>query len=263
VIFPPLPVHGLVEELGDMEPVHHRLRIRQQLPAGGVERRAHIGPVRLHLPPLPLRKLFQAFPGRGLIAALGHGQHLRAVRVRQVGQDGDVQPVPLLQAQLVDPDVRNDPFGGDLLVLGVRQLVADDQGDGLRRDAEPARHVCLGAADQRPQDVLLEPVGVADVPPLERRDEVLPVVAERAAVEGRLVDPEAGLAPHVQIPDDLHRAFVFHPGRLVPAAAGTPVAGGERPGDLEGVAVAVAVIAGDRHPVREIDVDGDLSHGRP
>jgi hypothetical protein len=52
VIFPPLPVHGLVELLGDVEPVHHRLGVRQQIPAGGVERRGHVRPVRPHLPSL-------------------------------------------------------------------------------------------------------------------------------------------------------------------------------------------------------------------
>jgi hypothetical protein len=119
VIFPPLPVDRLVEQLGDMEPIYHRLRIRQQLPAGGVERRAHVGPVRLYLPPLLGREVFQAFPGRRLAPPLGHGQHFRPVRVRQVGQDRDVQLVSFLQAQLVDPDVRHDPPGIDLLGLGV------------------------------------------------------------------------------------------------------------------------------------------------
>jgi hypothetical protein len=263
VIFPPLPVDPLVEELGDMEPVHHRPGVGQQVPAGVVKGLPHVGPVRLHLLPLLRREVFQAFPGRRLIPALRHGQHRRPVGVRQVGQDRDVQPVPLLQAQLVDPDVRHDPFGGDLLSLGVRQLVTNDQGDGFGRDAEPAGDVRLGAADQRPQDVLLEPVGVAHVPPLERRDQVLAVVAERAPVEGGRVDPEAGLAPDVQVSDDLHRPLVLDPGRLVPAAAGTPVVGGERPGDLEAMAFPIPVIARDRHTVREIDVDGDLSHGRP
>jgi hypothetical protein len=142
-------------------------------------------------------------------------------------------------------------------------LVADDQGDRLGRGPEPSGDLRLGAADQQPQHVLLEPEGVARVPPLERRDQVLPVAAERTPVEGHLVDPEARLAPEVQVPDDPDSPLVLDPGRLVPAAAGTPVAGREGPGDLEGVAVAVAVIGGDRHAVGQIDVDGDLSHGRP
>src|SRR3954449_1464008 len=51
VIFPPLPVHGLVELPGHVEAVHHRTGVGQQAPAGGVERRGHVGPVRPHLPP--------------------------------------------------------------------------------------------------------------------------------------------------------------------------------------------------------------------
>src|SRR6516164_6086787 len=54
VIFFPLPVHGLVELLGDVEAVHHAAGVRQLVPAGVVERLAHVGPVGLHLPPLRL-----------------------------------------------------------------------------------------------------------------------------------------------------------------------------------------------------------------
>src|SRR5690348_15370461 len=84
VIFPPLPVHGLVELLGDVEAVHHRLGVGQQPPAGGVERRGHVGPVRLHLLPLGLGQLLQAPPARRLVPPLGHGQDLRPLGVRQV-----------------------------------------------------------------------------------------------------------------------------------------------------------------------------------
>src|SRR3954470_16031689 len=59
VIFPPLPVHGLVEQLGDMEAVHDRSGIREEAPAGGMERRPHVGPVGLHLLPLLVRQLLQ------------------------------------------------------------------------------------------------------------------------------------------------------------------------------------------------------------
>ena len=76
MIFFPLAVDGLVELLGDVEAVHHRLGVREQLAAGGVERRAHVGPVRLHPLPLLLRQLPQALLGRRLVAAVGHGQHL-------------------------------------------------------------------------------------------------------------------------------------------------------------------------------------------
>jgi hypothetical protein len=59
VIFPPLAVHGLVEPLGDMEPVHDGSSIGQQTATSLVERLAHIRPVGLHLPPLLFRQLLQ------------------------------------------------------------------------------------------------------------------------------------------------------------------------------------------------------------
>ena len=43
MIFFPLAVDGLVELLGDVEAVHYRLGVGEQLAAGGVERRAHVG----------------------------------------------------------------------------------------------------------------------------------------------------------------------------------------------------------------------------
>src|ERR1700758_1332304 len=46
VIFFPLAVDGLVELLGHVEAVHHRLGMGQQLQAGVVERHRHVGPVR-------------------------------------------------------------------------------------------------------------------------------------------------------------------------------------------------------------------------
>jgi hypothetical protein len=132
VIFFPLAVDGLVELLGHVEPVHHRLGVLEQIPAGGVERLAHVGPVRLHPLLLLLRQLLQALPGRRLVPPVGDGQDLGPVGVGQVGQDGDVELVPLLQAQLVDADVGDDALGIDLLGLGVGQLVLDDQPDRLR-----------------------------------------------------------------------------------------------------------------------------------
>src|SRR5262249_3915255 len=118
VIFFPLAVDRLVELLGHMEAVHYWLGQRQQVSAGGVERLRHIGPVSPHLPPLRFGQLFQAFPGGGLVPPVRHGQHLGTFRVGQVGQEGGVQLVPLLQAQLVDAHVRDHPLRIDLLGLG-------------------------------------------------------------------------------------------------------------------------------------------------
>ena len=248
MIFFPLPVHGLVELLGDVEAVHDRLGVGQQPPAGVVERLGHVRPVRLHLPPLSLGQLLQALPARRLVPPLGHGQHLRPLRVRQVGQDGDEEFVPLLQAQLVDAHVGDDPPGIDLLGLGVGQLVADDQPDRLGGEAQPAGHLLLGAADEQSQHLLLEAVGVARVPAFEGRQQVLAVVAVRAAVEGRRVDPEAGLAPDVQVPDDLGGVLDLDAGVFLPTAVVTAAAVRPGPGDLEAVAVAVAFVGGDGQP---------------
>src|SRR5262249_46450118 len=131
VIFPPLPVHGLVELLGDVETIDDCPGVGQQSPAGVVERLAHVSPVRLYLPPLLLRHLPQAVPARRLVPPLGHGEHLGPVGVGQIRQERDIEFVPLLQAQLVDPHVTDQPLGIDLFGLGVGQLVADDQADGL------------------------------------------------------------------------------------------------------------------------------------
>src|SRR5262245_2423897 len=60
VIFFPLPVDGLVEQLGDVEAIDHRLGLRQQGPAGVVECLRHVRSVRLHLLPLLQGQLFQA-----------------------------------------------------------------------------------------------------------------------------------------------------------------------------------------------------------
>jgi len=109
VIFFPLPVDDFVELLGDVKAVHHRLRRRQQRPTGIVVRLRHVRPV--HLDPAPLRfaQLFQAFPGRTLIASFGDRQHFGLGRVTQVGQDRAEELVPLLEAQLVDAHIGDQP----------------------------------------------------------------------------------------------------------------------------------------------------------
>ena len=63
-------------------------------------------------------------------------------------------------------------------------------------------------------------------------DQVLAVVAVGAAVEGGLVDPEAGLAPDVQIPDDLSSVLDLDVGAFLSAAA--VAAAAVRPGPFWG-----------------------------
>jgi len=109
--------------------------------------------------------------------------------------------MPLLKAQFIQTDVGDHPLGVDHAILG--QLVLDNPLHRLGGDPQAAGYVFRRAADQRPQDELLETVGVGGVLPLERRDQMLAMVAPRTAVEGSLVDPEAGLAPDVEVPDRL------------------------------------------------------------
>jgi hypothetical protein len=93
VIFFSLRVDGLVEQLGDVEAIDHRLGLRQQRPAGIVECLRHVRPVGLHLLPLHFGQLFQAFPGRCLVAPVRHGQHRGLFRVGQVRQDRGIELV--------------------------------------------------------------------------------------------------------------------------------------------------------------------------
>src|SRR5262249_32963404 len=146
----------------------------------------------------------------------------------------------------------------------VGQLVADDQPDRLGRDTKPPGDFLLVAADEQPQDLLFKAVGVAGVPPLEGRQQVLAVGAGGAAVGGGLVGPEAGLAPDVlQVADDLSGVLDLDVGAFLSAAAVTAAAIRPGPGDLEAVAVAVPLVGGDGNARGQIDVDGDAGHVRP
>jgi hypothetical protein len=91
----------------------------------------------------------------------------------------------------------------------------------------------------RPIPASFKAVGVTGVFALERRDEVLAVVAVRAAVQHRLEDPETGLAPEIQIADDGSAVPELQVGRFFVVAAVAAAAVGQRPGDFKAVAVAV------------------------
>ena len=171
--------------------------------------------------------------------------------------------MPLLQAYLIDADIRDRPLRIDLLGVGIRQLVADDQRDHLRGNAQPPGHLLFVAADQQAEYLLLKAVGVAGVLALEGRDEELPVVAVRAAAERGLVDPEAGLPPQVQVPDHGDPFAELGVGLVLAAAAVAAAAVGQRPGDFKAVAVGMAVVGGDGDAGRQIDVDGNGRHDLP
>src|SRR5262249_15780619 len=134
---------------------------------------------------------------------------------------------------------------------GIGQLVAGDQADGLGGDAQAPGHFFLVAADEQPEDVLLKAVGVAGVLALEGRDHVLTVGARRAALEHRLIDPEAGLAPEVEVANDLRAVAELEVGLVVPSAGVTATALGQEPRDFKAVAVTAALVGGDGDPGRQ------------
>ena len=81
-------------------------------------------------------------------------------------------------------------------------------------------------------------------------------------MEGGLVDEEGGLSPEVEVADDLGVVAVLDARVLLAAAAVAAAAAGQWPGDLEAVAVAVAVVGGERDIRGQIDVNGDSGRGR-
>src|SRR5512135_1672853 len=87
------------------------------------------------------------------------------------------------------------------------------------------------------------------------------MVTPGTAVERGLVDPEAGLAPDVEVADGLGRRLVFAVGAILMAAAFAAAAFGEGPADLEAVAILVAFVPGDLHTGGQVDLDRDAGHG--
>src|SRR3954451_2376441 len=148
---------------------------------------------------------------------------------------------------------------GDPALLG--QLIRDDVFDRLGGDPQATSDILSGAADQRPEYELLEAEGVGGVLPLERRDEVLTMVTPRTAMEGGLVEPEAGLTPDVEVADGLGSRLELDVGVILLPAAFATAAFGQRPADLEAVSVLMAVIPGDLHAGGQVDLDRNVGHG--
>jgi hypothetical protein len=169
--------------------------------------------------------------------------------------------VSLLQTDLVHAYVDNRPRRVD--GLGFLQLILHDATYGLCRDAQSPSHVLLGAADQQTYDVFLEGEGVAGVLTLERRDQVLTMMAACTAVEDSFVGPETWLAPHIKMPHYALLAALFQAGLILVVAALAPAPLGPGPRDLKAVTVATAFVRGNLHAFGQIDVDGDAGHSRP
>ena len=78
-----------------------------------------------------------------------------------------------------------------------------------------------------------------------------------------MIDPEARLPPEVQVANDLDSVRQLKGSGVFVAAVVTASARGEGPGDFKAVAVAVTLVARDRHASGQIDVDGNGSHDCP
>jgi len=131
-----------------MEPVDHRLGVFQQYSTRLVVSRPHVHAITQHPRALLGRQQLQTSLSRFLVAACLHCQHLGILGIAQVGHDGHVQLVTLLQADLVHANVRKHTFGVDHQRLAVGQLVLDDEPHRVGGDAQATRHVRFGRTDE-------------------------------------------------------------------------------------------------------------------
>ena len=238
-----------------MEPIRHGTAVGQ--PQGARRRisRPHVDPMGADLLALFLREPLQALQRRRSVSATLHRQDLRPSRVAQVGHQRHVEPVPLLQAQFIQPNVGDHTLGIDLSILG--QLILDDPVYRLGRDSQATGNLLRRAANQRAEHELLEAISVGHVLAFERGDNVLPVVTPRTAVEGSLVNPETGLLPQVEVPDRLGGRFELDVGDVVVATFFTAASCGQGPPHLQAMAVLISLVTGDLHLRWKVDIDGD------
>jgi len=249
-----------------MESIYYCLGVLQQLPARLVVGGPHVHTITQHLVTLLGREQMQARRGRLLVAARHHRQHLGILRIAQVGHDGDVQLVAFLQADLVHADIRDHTLRIDHQRLAVGQLVLDDETHRLGGDAQPPRHLGFVGADEHPQHEFLEAIGVCRVLAFERRQEVMPMMAFGTAMKDGLIAKERWLTKDLEIPDDAHFALVeigFQACRLDGFAPRTAARFGQRPRNFDAVRLGQAMIAGDGDAFGQIDIDGEVGHGRP
>ncbi len=249
-----------------MESINRRLGVLQQRPTRFVVGRPHVHTITKHTLTLLRREQVQASRGRFLITARHHRQHLRILRVTQIGHDGHVQLVTLLQAHFIHADIRDHTLRIDRHGLAVGQLVLHDETHRLGGDAQSPRHLGFVGADEHLQHPFLEAIGVTGVFALERRQEILTMMAFGATMENGLVTEERGLAENIEIANDTHFANVeidFRTCRLDRLAPRTAARFGQRPRYLDAVRLGQAMIAGDGNAFGQIDVNGEVGHGRP
>jgi hypothetical protein len=100
VIFFPLTIDGLVEQFGHVEAIDDPFGVLQQLRTRFVVGRSHIDTVSLYLLPLRRRQFFQTFPTGCFVPTGRHGQHLRLLGIRQIGEDRHIQLVAFFYNEL-------------------------------------------------------------------------------------------------------------------------------------------------------------------
>ena len=92
------------------------------------------------------------------------------------------------------------------------------------------------------------------------------MMAFGAAMKDRLIAKERGLPKDIEIADDASLANVeigFQPCRLDGLATRTAAGFRHGPRNFDAVSIGEAMIAGDGNGFGEIDVDGEVGHGRP
>ena len=231
-----------------------------------VVRCPHVHTISKHFATLLGREQVQASLGRFLVAARLHRQHLGIVRIGQVRHDRHVQLVTLLQADFVYADIRDHTLRIDRHGLAVGQLVLHNETHRLGGDAEPPRHLGFVGADEHPQHLFLEAIRVRGVLAFERRQEILAMMAFGAAMENGLIAEETGLAENIEIADDAHFANVeigFWACRLNGLAPWAAARFGQGPRYFDAVSIGQALITGDGDVFWQVDVDGEVGHGRP
>jgi hypothetical protein len=266
VIFFSHTIDGFTKQLRDMESIYRRLGVLQQLPTCLVVGCPHVHTITKHPLTLLGREQIQASRSRFLVAARLHRQHLGILRVTQIGHDRHVQLVAFLQTDLVHADIGDHALRIDHQRLAVGQLVLHDETHRFRGDAQSPRHLGFVGADEHLQHPFLEATGVTGVFAFERRQEVLAMMTFWAAMENGLIAEEAGLSENIEIADDAHFTNVeigFQACRLDGFATWTAARFGQGPRNFNAVRIREAMIPRDGNAFGQIDVDGEIGHGRP
>src|SRR3954451_22241805 len=87
------------------------------------------------------------------------------------------------------------------------------------------------------------------------------MVTPGTAMEGGLVDPEAGLPPDVEVADGLGGRLELDVSVILLPAASAATVFGQRPADLEAMSVLMAVIRGNLHAGGQVHLDRHAGHG--